>query len=140
MKKLFLFAILLVAGFVTNNASAQSLETELRALLRSEGYTIEHEEVMILEEDGSESIDFRVEGGYEYIFIVYTEDVEVNDLDIYLRDDDGSLLAEDEDVDRAAVVEYSPYVSRYMTVTVKNYDSIPSDFGFYTCDVMIGRR
>ncbi len=136
MKKIFLTTIFCMAAFVSINAQT-SIRTEMRAYLEQNGYTISKEIYADLKEGGSAYHWKTFYSGTSYVIIAYSEDYGVQDIDIYLYDNDGkSLLVRDTERDLFAIVTYEPYVTREMKVVIKNFDSV-SSYRKYNCKFII---
>jgi len=135
MKKYIGLTILFIM-MMGSNISAQNLGAELKALLKEKGYSISKELFSDLAEGETAYYTKTFYAGTNYAIIAYSEEYGVSDIDIYLYDDDGSVLVKDTDSDQSALVEYSPYVSREMKVVIKNYNS-ESSVKEYDCRFII---
>ncbi len=62
----------------------------------------------------------------KYAILAFSTESGVKDLDIYLYDNDGTLLAEGTSSDDWESITYNPYSTRRMKMVVKNYDSYSS--------------
>lgn len=136
MKKVLLTIIFLSASYAIY---AQNVTAELKAYLRQNGWNVATEQYAYLSEGESASYSKIFYAGTEYTIIAYSEESGVMDIDVFLYDEDGSLLEEDSDNADVATVGYAPYVSREMSVVFMNYDSVNS-IKEYNCKLMIAYK
>ncbi len=136
MKRL-IFTIIFIAGITSLNA--QKIGAELKAYLRKEGYSISTEQYAYLSKGGKAGHTKKFYDGTDYAIIAYSEESGVKDIDIYLYDEDGSLLVKDTDSKKIAIVTYSPYTTREMRAVIKNYDC-SSSTKKYDCKFIIAYK
>ena len=58
-----------------------------------------------------------------YVIYGFSDDNNVNDLDIYVYYEDGDLYTHDAESDATPIVTFTPSYTRTMKVVLKNYDS-----------------
>ena len=124
MKKIVILAsafFLFALGVKAQSASADYKEAI--ALLKDKGYSISTEQYAYLKE-GETAYNLKTfYANLDYVVVAMSDDDNVNDVDIYLYDDDGSEYAKDADSKSVAVLTVSPLVTRDMKVVIKNYSS-----------------
>jgi len=138
MKKITILGIFFIILSATS-LSAQNIGAEIRAYLKKEGYSISTEQYAYLSEGEMAGHTKTFYSGTEYAIIAYTEDYGVKDIDVYLYDDDGSVLVKDIETERFAIIEYKPYISREMRAVIKNYES-ESSIKEYKCKFIIAYK
>ncbi len=133
--------IIFITFFFTSIASlhAQHVGSELRAYLRKEGYSISTEQYAYLSKGEKAGHTKTFYDGTQYAIVAYSENSDVKDVDIYLYDEDGSLLVKDTDSDTFAIISYTPYTTREMRAVIKNYDSYSSTKE-YKCEFIIAYK
>lgn len=136
--KLFLLIVIL-SVLSSSNVFSQNIRAELKAFLREAGYTISNEKYAMLSEGEIANYYRNFYSSTKYAIVAYTEESGVKDVDLYLYDDDGSLLVKDTTTKRFAIVEYNPYVTRKMKVVFKNYNS-RSSYKEYKCHLIVAFR
>ena len=139
LKSFLSIIIISIISLSSALSQSQNLRAELKALLRKGGYTISTEQYAMLSRGESAYHNKTFYSATEYIVVVYSEEDEVKDIDVYLYDNDGSLLVKDTDANAFAIIEYSPYLSREMQIVFKNYNCI-SSYKEYECNLIIAYR
>lgn len=138
MKNITILGTLILMLSATS-LSAQNVGAEVKAYLKKKGYSISTEQYAYLSKGEKAGHTKKFYSGLTYAIIAYSEEYGVKDIDIYLYDDDGSVLVKDTDSQKLAVVTYAPYVSRDMRVVVKNYES-ESSVKDYKCKIIIAYK
>ena len=135
MKTILLLSLLSTCS--PSNVFSQTKEA-VTQYITDLGYTIsEHKYANISEGESCTYVRHFYEG-VDYIIVGFSENVGVEDIDIYLVES-GLNLKSDASSSSFAVVEYSIGYSRDLTVKMKNYAS-SSSTSDYRCDFIIGYR
>ena len=116
--------------------SQVNTERELVQKMKAEGYSVSTIQYADLYAGSSARYWKTFYSGSKYIIVAFPEESGVNDIDVYLYDDDGSLLTQDTDASPFAVLEYAPYTTRNMKVVIKNYGSNSQSYD-YRCKFII---
>ena len=122
MKKLLLL-FSLTLGLSISMLAQGPLYKEMKALLKSEGYTISEEYYSDLAEGAFFYNTKMFYTDNHYLIVALSDDADVQDVDLYLYEEDGSEYEKDTDTDAMAVIHFEPVVGRTMKMSVKNYDS-----------------
>lgn len=133
MKKLLLS--LFIVGLATV-AFSQSVESEVQQIMEDEGYTLSISKYAYLSEGETYSHWKTFYEGNDYIIVCFPEDDGVDDADLYLYDDDGSLYDKATTDDNVEVIEFTCYTTREMKIMIKNYDSY-SSYSSYEIKFMV---
>lgn len=136
MNKLKVLLITIIA-MIPSLVNAQVVDDyELRAFIRNNGLDISIERYAYLSK-GEQAYEYKTfYAGNTYAIIAYTSAYDVRDIDIYLYDDDGSLVVKDTKTDKTAVLIYRCYVTRRMRIVLENYDSRSSTTN-YKCKFVV---
>lgn len=137
MKKTIITLAVLLSTITA--AISQNTGREIKAYLRQEGFSISTEQYANLSEGETARYFKNFYSGTDYAIIAYSEESGVQDIDVYLYDDDGSLIVKDTDTKDIAIITYSPYVTRQMKVVIKNYNST-SSYHEYDCKFIIAYK
>ncbi len=122
MKKIFLLFLSLFAftGFYAQNTN---MEQEIKVLMSEYGYELSTSQYAYISE-GNTAYHYKTfYEGNDYVIVGFPEDDNIYDIDLYLYDGDGTLLAEGSSEEDFEIIEYTPYSSREMKVVIKNYES-----------------
>ncbi|MBN2893578.1 MAG: hypothetical protein JXL97_17025 [Bacteroidales bacterium] len=122
MKKLtlLLLGFCIFTGIYAQNTN---LEQEIKVIMESYGYELSTSQYAYISE-GNTAYHYKTfYEGNDYAIIGFPEDNGVNDIDLYLYDGDGTLLAEGSSEDNYEILEYTPYSTREMKIVIENYDS-----------------
>lgn len=133
MKKLLLSLFIVALATV---AFSQNTEREVQELMENEGYTLSISKYAYLSEGETYSNWKTFYSGNDYVIVCFPEDDGVNDADLYLYDDDGSLYDKATTDDNVEVIEFSCYTTREMKIVIKNYDSY-SSYSSYEIKFMV---
>lgn len=122
-----LFAFLITFSSITGYPQGSTLD-QITSALKAENYLIVENRYANLKQ-GEISYQFRtILQGLSYIFIAYSEDIDVRDIDVYLYDSDGSVLKSDTKVINLAAVAITPSYSREIKIVMKNYKSFTPNY------------
>ncbi len=117
-------------AFLSLGVKAQSASEDYKeaiAILKDKGYSISTEQYAYLKE-GETAYNMKTfYANLDYVIVAMSDDDNVNDVDIYLYDDDGSEYSKDADSKSVAVLTVSPLVTREMKIVIKNYSSSTPD-------------
>lgn len=122
MKK---FICLLGASLLLSSASiAQGyLYNYVKGFVMGLGYNIRDEYYCDLKEGGICTTTFKFYKGSSYKIVAFSEDEDVQDVDLEIVSLSGTVLYKDSSPKDLAVVGFSPSYDRSLKVRVKNYDS-----------------
>ena len=110
--------------FTLQNTFAQSTKyRETLAYLKSEGYTVKTEQNASLKQGETAGHTNTFYKGTSYIFVAMSDDPDVSDVDIFLKETDGTEYSKDTDDKPIAIVQFEPSFDRQMRVVIKNYKS-----------------
>lgn len=133
MKKLLLSLFIVALATVS---FSQNTEREIQNLMENEGYSLSISKYAYLSEGETYSYWKTFYSGNDYVIVCFPEDDGVNDADLYLYDDDGSLYDDATTDDNVEVIEFSCYTTRDMKIVMKNYDSY-SSYSSYEIKFMV---
>lgn len=133
--KLFIF--ISIALLLCCQSFSQSMYTRVSNYLLDEGYTIEKSIYADIAEGETTYVWYTFEAGTTYIIYGFTEDEDVQDLDLTVNYKDGSVYKRDLESDATPVLIFTPYYTRTMKVILKNYSSDTPDYQS-TCRFFIG--
>lgn len=133
MKRIILRLVILL---ISTQVFSQTYTNEIKATIRNDGLSISKEIDIYLSEGETYSFRKTFYEDNSYLIVAFSDEYGVDDIDIFLYDEDGTLLEKDTSTDDIAVVDYSPWVSREMRVVVKNYDSSSTSKN-YKCKLII---
>lgn len=124
MKKLlilFLFCVMTVGVYSQNSA----IYYEIKGYITGMGYKVDDSNVFFenLEEGNFFYCYKTFSPGLDYILFAFSEDGDVNDIDAYLLNSDGSTYKKDNDTKNSALIEYTPSIEITRKCMVKNYSS-----------------
>jgi len=134
MKSKIIIIIAIIAFSFSLKVSAQ--QAEIRQKMEDMGYTWLTTQYAYLSQ-GNTAYNYRTLYAYNnYVVVAYATETGVTDMDVYLYDNDGSMLAKDTETDKVAVLEYKPYSTREMKIVMKNYNAYCSTCE-YKCEFML---
>ncbi len=124
MKKIILiFSALMFSYQVFSQANVQQ---EIKAYMKDKGWNHGDTYYAYLSE-GEQTYKWRTfYEDCEYAIFAFSTENGVKDIDIYLYDNDGTLLTKSASSDEWESITYNPYSTRRMKMVVKNYDSYSS--------------
>jgi hypothetical protein len=134
MKKLFL-SIVLILSLVFLFAQ-RSEEKELKSLMKEQGYSWSETKNLKLGDGESLFLWRTFYSGNEYAIVVFTEDENVYDLDLYLHDTEDALIYTSATEGAFEMIEFSPSDVSQFKVLIHNYSSSPEQTD-YKCKFMI---
>lgn len=120
MKNLLIILFVSVASSVIGQVTK---EKEVKAWLRSEGYTIATEQYANITKGNTAYYWKSFSAGTEYKVIGWSEDNDVTDIDLYIYEEDDELYASDTKVDALPEIEFELLFSRDLKVVIKNTTS-----------------
>ncbi len=92
-------------------------------MLEEDGYTISTEKYGYLKEGEIVFSDKTFSEGLQYKIVGISNDSHVNDIDLFLYNEDGTLYSSDESSDAVAIINFYPSFTREMRIKIKNADS-----------------
>jgi hypothetical protein len=134
MKKIFISITLILS--LASVFAQRAEEKEFKTLMKDLGYSWSETKSVALSEGESEYYWRSFFTGNEYAILTFSEESEVQDVDLYLYDDAGSLLKQSTSNGNFEIIEYSPLASIQVKVVIKNYDSTLESTKF-KCKFMI---
>lgn len=123
MKRIMFVALLLLSSIFSFSQSGLDKYYYAVKYLQNNGYSIDRQEYGLLKEGQYYYYEKTFYEGYTYAIVALSIDEDVQDLDLYVYESDGSLHIKDADKKPAAGVDVSVSFTRKMTVKVVNYDS-----------------
>lgn len=141
MKKIILVLTLML--FCSGLILGQNIQkyVNAKAYIENLGYTCKAEySFYSLLSEGEKFYSYKTfHPGNDYIIVAFSEDSDVQDIDVYLCLTDGTIYKEDTDTESTAVLTFSPAYEITMKTYVKNYSS--DDPGYSSrCWVVIGYK
>ena len=123
-KIIFIFCLQLFPLFIFCQEES-STYIEVKALIKNRGYSIKSnsERYANLSQGQEAGDNWTFYAGTSYIIVTLSDDDDVTDMDLYLKNTDGSVYTKDTDTDAIAVIQFSPGFTRDMKVVMKNYSS-----------------
>lgn len=133
MKKYFI--ILLALTLITTKNFAQGYHykdidykgaltySEIKNMLIADDYTISDERYSDLKKDETGSFWRTFYPGYEYIIVGISNDIEVNDIDLFCYDTDLQSYTYDNSDDDIAILHVTVNYTRKLKITIKNSGS-----------------
>ena len=131
--------IVLMFLLVSVDMFGQLSRSDVQRIVENQGFTVATERYAYLSEGETTSFYRKFYKGNEYLIIAYSEEYGVKDLDIYLYDEDDSLLERDARNEGYAIVGFSPSYTRSLKIVVKNYDS-ESSLKEYNCKFLVAYK
>ena len=125
MKRLLIFLAMTILSL---GIFAQSRYEKVRQVYRSLGYNIGLEEFANLKEGSFGYSTVNFEAGYRYEIVAVSNDIDVQDIDLYVYYPNGELFMEDTDNSNLSVVSFNCKYSQSMKVIIKNYSSLTPNF------------
>lgn len=122
MKKL-LCVLITVFGISLSSMVAQSKYELQKQVMRNYGYNIGAEKWADISVGNYLYSDLNFDPNYQYTIVATSNDYNVTDIDIYVYDAYGNIVAQDSDDNSLAVVNITVDYSRDFRVVVKNYAS-----------------
>ena len=124
MKKfliLLLFSVLSLSSFSQNPLTIY----EVKGYLTGLGYTVDDKNIWskALTQDDYFFCYKHFSPGLEYVIFAISEDGDVQDLDVYIYNSDGSVFKKDNDYSNIGLIEYSPTIDITRKCVVKNFKS-----------------
>ena len=109
----------------------------VRNYMDSRNYTVAEDRYKDMKEGESTYLYRTFVKGYTYIIYGFTDDEDVQDLDLYLYDSDGTRIKEDIETDARPVIFFTPSYTRELKIVLKNAES---DTPYYAsnCRFMVG--
>jgi hypothetical protein len=137
-KIIFIFWLILMALSAVCQESSPAYK-EIKALLQNQGYTIAEEQYANLSQ-GKVAVHTRTfHEGNSYKIVGMSDDSDVTDVDIFLKDMNGNVYDKDSDTSAFAVILFSPTFTRKMKVEIKNHASNDPRYES-RCRIIIGYK
>ena len=134
MKNIYLpIVMVLIASTVF---AQKTEEKEIKSLMKDLGYSWSETRSVKLMEGQSEYYWRSFFSGNEYAVLAFSEDDNVHDIDIYLYNEEGSLIYQSKASENFDIIEFSPDMAGQVKVVIKNYDSLMTDEE-YKCKFMM---
>ena len=106
-----------------NGYSQSQKYYQIKGYLQGKGYTVSNEIYGDIAQSESAFYWRRFYANTTYLIYGFTEDDDVNDLDLYVNYDDGDLYVRDNGTDAVPIVTFTPTYDHDMKVLIKNYSS-----------------
>ncbi len=126
----------ILLSVLTLAAFTQSKEQQIIDLLRSNGFSVSTTQSVRLAQGEGGYYWKTFYSGNNYFIVAFSEDSDVNDIDLYLYDSDGTLLIEDKDTKPVAVLDFNVHKQKDLKVVIKNYNSDLTSYE-YPCKFII---
>ncbi|NET35422.1 MAG: hypothetical protein F6K19_25925 [Cyanothece sp. SIO1E1] len=125
MKKIPLVLAVMILGTVWAHAQSYTeiVWTQIQNSYESasdDGYSMKNYIIGAIDEDEENTWTFYLQGGTEYLFRGFCDE-DCNDLDLYLRDDDGDEIDSDIEDDDFPIIYFTPYTSGRYQIEVSMY-------------------
>jgi len=111
-------------------------EKEMKSLMQDLGYSWSETKSLKLVEGQSEYYWRTLYEGNEYAILAFSDDEGLYDIDIYLYNEEGSLIDQSKASENFDILEFTPDTSGLVKVVLKNYDAL-STVDEYKCKFMI---
>jgi hypothetical protein len=121
MKKMFFFLALTCFASICFSQSAKYYET--MAWFKNHGFTIASDKYCDMKAGDYCDFTKQFSKGLEYQVYAFSDDDDVNDVDLFLYDYDGSFYSSDVTYGRSAEIDLTPLFTRTMTIRFKNANS-----------------
>ncbi|HOY31525.1 MAG TPA: hypothetical protein PKW80_06570 [Bacteroidales bacterium] len=134
MKKSLIILALMFSCFIATYAQNNESEvaTHEFCVLMKDKYDYDVATIQDFNINKGNSVHFlkTFYSGYNYAIVAFPLEKGVIDMDLYLYDNDGYKLAESASEDNIEMIEYTPFTSRDMKITLKNYNSISATYSY----------
>jgi len=134
MKRTFLSIAFII--FITVLYAQKAEEKDLKALMTDLGYSWSETKSTMLHKGESEYFWRTFYSGNEYAILVFSENKDVFDLDLYLYNEEGNLLDKSISKGNFEIIEFALADVSQTKIVLKNYNCAPEQ-AEYRCKFMI---
>jgi hypothetical protein len=121
MKKILMVLVLAIMSVFAFSQSTKYYE--VRGALIDSGWNISADQQASLVEGGSAYYYKTFYAGYQYGILAFSDDSDVQDVDIYAYYSDGTLFMKDTSIANYAILDFNCYSDTTLKIVIKNYKS-----------------